>query len=67
MGRLACPIPTQEIRPQDREGNYSIGARWLSVDELEAWPDIVAPRRLTKLLPSILAGDLPSQPIDTGV
>lgn len=67
VGHLAHAIPTERYRPPDNEGKYSIGARWLSVDELEAWPDIIAPRRLAQLLPSILAGALPPQPIDTGI
>jgi 8-oxo-dGTP pyrophosphatase MutT (NUDIX family) len=67
VGHLASAIPTEEVRPEGKEGEYSIGARWLSVDESEGWPDTIAPRRLAQLLPSVLAGNLPQQPIDTGI
>jgi 8-oxo-dGTP pyrophosphatase MutT (NUDIX family) len=67
VGHLAQAIPTERVRPPGKEGEYLIGAHWLSVDELEAWPNIIAPRRLAQLLPAILAGDLPSEPIDTGI
>ena len=67
VGHLAQAIPTERVRPSGTEGQYSIGAHWLSVDELEAWPDIIAPRRLAQLLPAVLAGNLPTEPIDTGI
>jgi len=49
------------------EHRYFVGARWFSVEELKSLTDIVAPRRLTELLPPIIAGDLPPDLIDAGV
>jgi 8-oxo-dGTP pyrophosphatase MutT (NUDIX family) len=67
VGHLTQTLPAEAIRPDGPEGDYSIEARWLSLDELGGWSEIVAPRRLAELLPPILAGDLPLSPIDTGV
>jgi 8-oxo-dGTP pyrophosphatase MutT (NUDIX family) len=44
-----------------------VGIEWVDVSALRQWPDLVAPRRLPELLPPILAGQLPSEPIDSGV
>ena len=45
--------------------------RWWPLDELvrsdPASAGVFVPRRLAELLPPILAGDYPSEPIDTGV
>jgi ADP-ribose pyrophosphatase YjhB (NUDIX family) len=41
--------------------------RWWSVAEMAASADIFVPRRLAALLPPILAGLLPSEPLDVGV
>ena len=45
--------------------------RWLSQAELDAWDQVaggvLVPRRLAELLPPILAGHYPAEPIDTGV
>jgi hypothetical protein len=46
---------------------YFAGTRWFSVDELRASPEETAPRRLAEALPSILAGNIPIDPIDIGV
>ncbi len=40
--------------------------RWWSVAELAATSDILVPRRLATLLPPILAGALPLEPVDVG-
>jgi 8-oxo-dGTP pyrophosphatase MutT (NUDIX family) len=58
-------IDVSEMGPQ--EHRYFVAARWFSVDELKSLTDIVAPRRLSELLPTIIAGDLPSELLDTGV
>jgi len=41
--------------------------RWWSVDEMQSSGDIFVPRRLPSLLPGILEGALPEEPIDVGV
>jgi hypothetical protein len=41
-------------------------ARWWSVDEIAASSEWFAPRRLAALLPPIVAGDYPPEPIDAG-
>jgi 8-oxo-dGTP pyrophosphatase MutT (NUDIX family) len=49
------------------ELRYHVGVRWMSLDQIRASSDLIAPRRLGELLPPILAGDLPREPIETGV
>lgn len=51
------------------EAQFFAGARWAGVAELAAWPtpELMAPRRLAELLVPILAGELPTEPIDVGV
>lgn len=41
--------------------------RWWSLDELRHSDDTFVPGRLAELLPPLLAGDRPSEPIDAGV
>jgi 8-oxo-dGTP pyrophosphatase MutT (NUDIX family) len=41
--------------------------RWWSLADIEGSQDVFTPRRLVALLPPILAGKLPVQPIDVGV
>lgn len=48
------------------EASGTVGIEWASVEELAAWPETVAPRRLASLLPAILDGDLPPEPIRVG-
>lgn len=67
VAHLERPIPPEAIRIPDQEGGYSIGAKWLGVEDLKTWPDTVAPRPLPELLPPLIAGEFPPQPIDTGV
>jgi 8-oxo-dGTP pyrophosphatase MutT (NUDIX family) len=43
-----------------------VAMEWASATELLEWPDALAPRRLPELLPAILAGELPAEPIPTG-
>jgi 8-oxo-dGTP pyrophosphatase MutT (NUDIX family) len=42
-------------------------SRWMTPKEIAELRDIVAPQRLADLLPPILAGDYPSEPIDVGI
>jgi 8-oxo-dGTP pyrophosphatase MutT (NUDIX family) len=67
VARLGQTIATERIRPLGIEGDYFVGARWLTVDEIGKSGDDIAPRRLAQLLPPVLAGDFPAQPIETGI
>jgi 8-oxo-dGTP pyrophosphatase MutT (NUDIX family) len=58
-------IDVSEMEPHEHRD--FVGARWFSVDELNAFADIVAPRRMAELLPPIIAGDLPAELLDAGV
>lgn len=60
-------IDPEQIRVPGHEGTYSVGAKWATVEALKTWSDIVAPRRLAELLPPVLRGEFPDQPIDTGI
>jgi len=42
-------------------------SRWMTPKEITELRDIVALRGLAELLPPILAGDYPSEPIDVGI
>jgi len=48
-------------------GRFFEGWRWWSVEELVAFDGIVGPRRLGELLRPIIAGELPTEPIDAGI
>lgn len=67
VARLGRPIPPDRIRPAGIEGTWFVGARWLGVGEIAASGDEFAPRRLAALLPPIIRGDFPLEPIDVGV
>ncbi|MCY4577834.1 MAG: NUDIX domain-containing protein [Chloroflexi bacterium] len=58
-------VPTA---PDEWEMQYVLGHRWWSVNELVANKDTetFVPRSLPELLPPVLAGDIPIQPIDVG-
>ena len=51
----------------DYEAPFLEQYRWWSVEEIAASKDYFVPRRLAQLLPALLAGDLPAEPIDCGV
>src|SRR5690606_37396207 len=67
--------PRFEVRPgaiQPLEAEFMVGADWWpwwSVDELceAVQREVFVPRRIHELLPPLLAGQLPSVPVDTGV
>ena len=65
--RLAAELDAASIQPAGAEAAVFEGARWAGLAELAAWSEIMAPRRLPELLAPILAGELPAEPIDTGV
>jgi len=46
--------------------DYIVGYRWWSLDEITASTEIFAPRQLARFLSPLLAGDVPSEPIDCG-
>lgn len=50
VARLSQAFPSEPIFPDGQEGTYFIGARWLSREEILAWPHIVLPRRLAELI-----------------
>jgi 8-oxo-dGTP pyrophosphatase MutT (NUDIX family) len=67
VARLQVPLAAEEVRPEGTEGEYFVGARWLQIEEIRRWPELVAPRRLATLLEPLLSGHVPIQPIDTGI
>ena len=67
VARTSKTLPVERIRPPGPEGDYFVGARWLSVEDILGSTDLIAPRRLAELLPPLLAGDIPPTPIETGV
>lgn len=59
-------VPTA---PDEWEMQYVLGHRWWSLPEMVAnmETETFVPRSLPELLPPILAGELPEQPIEVGV
>lgn len=52
---------------EPHEHHFMDAHRWWMVDEIAASEDYFAPRRLAALLPLVIAGDYPPEPIDAGV
>lgn len=48
----------------ESEAKEITGHRWMSVEEIAAMSDVVAPRRMADLLPAVLRGDYPTPPVD---
>jgi hypothetical protein len=68
VGHVPDEVDTDpDLMPGVELQQYFAGTRWFSVDELRASPEETAPRRLAEALPSILAGNIPIDPIDIGV
>ena len=65
--RLSHSVAAEDIFPEGPEGEFFAGAKWLHPMEIASLTDIVAPRRMAELLPPLLRGDLPDQPIDVGI
>lgn len=62
-----CDTVTESWRPEGLEALEQLafsGQRWWSVDELLASDDRVLPVRLREVLPDLVAGQLPREPID---
>ena len=65
-------VPTFAVKataPDEWEMQYVHEYRWWSVPEMIASRDaeIFVPRTLPELLPEILAGEVPAQPVDVGI
>ena len=67
VGRMPAALDPAEIHLTGYEERFFAGARWATISELADWPALLAPRRLAELLIPVLAGELPPEPIDTGV
>jgi 8-oxo-dGTP pyrophosphatase MutT (NUDIX family) len=59
----ALEIPDGHVNPDEYERETTSGHRWFSVDELAATPGLLVPRGLATLLPPLLRGELPSEPV----
>jgi 8-oxo-dGTP pyrophosphatase MutT (NUDIX family) len=56
-----------ELHPQvDDEMVSLLEHRWLRLEEIASSEEIVSPLRLAELLPAIIVGEYPDQPIETG-
>ena len=58
-----------EVAPQalgEIESSSLLGHRWWSVPELAASSAVFIPRDLATLLPPLIAGDLPPEPLEVG-
>lgn len=58
-----------EVRPAHLEALEVLafrGSRWWDLDELTASHDACLPRPLRRLLPALVAGELPDPPLDLG-
>ena len=53
--------------PDGVEREFITGHRWWAVDEIAASDEVFVPRALASLLPPILSGEYPEEPIETGV
>jgi 8-oxo-dGTP pyrophosphatase MutT (NUDIX family) len=63
-------VDRHELGPELREAHLRDGIdahRWWTLPELERTDEVTAPRRLARLLRSLLADGLPDAPIDVGV
>ena len=62
-------VESFDVQPQALEGmelGTLAGHRWWSVPELAASEELVVPRDLAKLLPPLIAGELPPEPLEVG-
>ena len=58
-----------DIHPRKLEGmelRSFAGFRWWTVEELAASDEVFVPRNLAELLAPLIAGDIPSEPIEVG-
>jgi 8-oxo-dGTP pyrophosphatase MutT (NUDIX family) len=54
------------VEPKHQDG-YISNHKWWTLDELRSSGEEFAPRTVAELLPDIIKGDYPDQPIDCGV
>ena len=66
VARIDAADVISDHRQQD-EMAFLAEHRWWTVDEIAGSSDWFAPRRMAELLPSIVAGVYPVEPIDSGV
>ena len=52
---------------EEFESQPLLALRWWQAEAIRAWEEIFVPRRLGELLPPLLRGKLPSQPIKVDV
>jgi len=65
--RMETQLDAATVRPAGAEEAFFEGAVWATVAELADWGEMMAPSRMAELLPPLLAGQLPEEPIDSGV
>jgi 8-oxo-dGTP pyrophosphatase MutT (NUDIX family) len=64
--RVSAPtIAADHLGPEEIQA--IVGYRWWSLPEIQGSDEVFVPRRLADLLPAILAGDYPPEPLDCGV
>lgn len=56
-----------ELNPQEDDEMVSLlSHRWLTLDEIRDSAEMVSPLRLAELLPPIISGNYPEEPLQTG-
>ena len=55
-----------EVQPVQQD-DYVVGHRWWTLAEIRATQEHLVPRRLAELLPRLILGDYPCEPLDCGV
>ena len=62
-------VDRAEVRPQRLDGmelQSFVEARWWSVQEIDVSTELFVPLNLAALLPPLIAGELPPQPLEVG-
>ena len=54
------------INPDELERASLVGERWWSIEELELAQEVFVPRDLAVLLPPLIRGEYPAEPIEIG-
>ncbi|MGH2587728.1 MAG: NUDIX hydrolase [Dehalococcoidia bacterium] len=63
-------VPLTEINTDGWEAlerQYMEGGRWWSLADIQASDEVFVPRRLAELLPPVLSGDYPAEPLACGI
>jgi ADP-ribose pyrophosphatase YjhB (NUDIX family) len=63
-------VGAAEVRPtalEPDEAGFLLGHRWWSAAEIAASRETFVPRRLADLLPPLLRGDIPPEPVAVGI